>query len=59
MREQSPDDYIRTLERQFNRQKRIRSFLFDLAIGSAMMLSPAIAQMALEEIQKTDTLPHD
>jgi hypothetical protein len=59
MSEQSTEEYIRTLERRFNRQKRVRSFLFEAALSAAITEFPIAAQMAYDERRKIDALPHD
>lgn len=59
MTEQSPEVYVDALSRRFNRQKRLREFILDVAMSSVMIMSPSDARIVFDEIHKTDTLPHD
>jgi hypothetical protein len=59
MLEQSPDAFVDKLERQFRRQKRLRTLLLDLAMSSVVIVAPSTAHIMFEEIHRTDTLPHD
>jgi hypothetical protein len=59
MSELSVEAYMDKLEHRFDRQKRLRSFLLEVAISAAMIASPSTAHIAFEEIHKNDALPHD
>jgi hypothetical protein len=59
MSEQSPEELISAIERRFNRQKRLRTFLLELAVSSVVVVSPSTAHIIYEEMHRTDSLPHD
>ena len=59
MREQSPEQIVKKLERKFWIRRELPLMLFDAAISAFMITGSAGAITAYEELHKPDTLPHD
>jgi hypothetical protein len=59
MHEQTPEEYMVKLERQFRIRKVIRDALCDIAISSILTVSSGDAHIVFEAFHPTDRLPHD
>lgn len=59
MREPTPAELITKIERKFRRHEHLQLLLRQLAISALGYTGGGGAKMLFDDINKTDTLPHD